>query len=267
MEVKGESEPMKTQTIAQIKEALTEIKKENDPLIRELQSDSRKGVQSLLSKWRAEKDRERKELERYRRMSVYEGKLREQGFQWICGIDEAGRGPLAGPVVAAAVILKEDCRIHGLDDSKKLTEAKRIELFDRIHEEADAIGVGIISAEEIDKYNIYQAVKKAMQAAVSELEVQPDFLLVDAMGIEVPYPQESIIKGDANSISIAAASIIAKVTRDRLMSSYGQQYPEYGFGIHKGYGTKDHLDALKRFGPSPIHRQSFAPVQAAKLKS
>ncbi|RST75471.1 ribonuclease HII [Siminovitchia acidinfaciens] len=255
---------MKTYTITQIKDALAEIKNENDPVILQLQSDSRKGVQTLLNRWKSEKEKEREELERYRRMLVHENRLRRQGFEWICGIDEAGRGPLAGPVVAAAVILTEEAEIPGLDDSKKLSEAKRLQLFDRIHEDAKAIGVGIISAEDIDKYNIYEAVKKAMKQAVSELAFQPDFLLVDAMRINAPYPQESIIKGDANSISIAAASIIAKVTRDRLMVEYDQKYPEYGFAIHKGYGTKSHLDALKKCGPCPIHRQSFAPVQAAR---
>ncbi|WP_144461390.1 ribonuclease HII [Siminovitchia fortis] len=258
---------MKNQTIAQIKDALAEIQNEDDEFIIELQSDSRKGVQTLLNKWKAEKEKERNEHKRYIRMSVHEERLRAQGFRLISGIDEAGRGPLAGPVVAAAVILNENSRIYGLDDSKKLSEAKRTELFDRIHEEAEAIGIGIIPSEEIDRLNIYQAVKKAMKLAVSELAVQPDFLLLDAMKIEAPYPQESIIKGDADSISIAAASIIAKVTRDRLMAGYDRQYPGYGFGIHKGYGTKVHLDALKKLGPCPIHRQSFAPVQAAMLQS
>lgn len=258
---------MKNQTIAQIKEVLREIKNENDPFFMELQSDSRKGVQVLLNSWKAGKEKERKEHEQYTRMSVHENQLRKQGFKWIGGIDEAGRGPLAGPVVAAAVILNEDSCIYGLDDSKKLSETKRNELFGRIHEEARAIGVGIISSGEIDQLNIYQAVKKAMNQAVSELAIQPDFLLLDAMAIEAPYPQESIIKGDANSNSIAAASIIAKVTRDWLMAEYEQQYPGYGFGIHKGYGTKAHLDALKKLGPCPIHRQSFAPVQAAMNRS
>lgn len=254
---------MKSQTIAQIRDILADVKHVDDPMILELQSDSRKGVQALLNKWKAEKDKQRQEIEKYRRMSRHENRLTSQGFEWICGIDEAGRGPLAGPVVAAAVILKADMPIHGLDDSKKLSEAKRNQLFDRIQTDAKAIGIGIISAEEIDKYNIYQAVKKAMKQAVSELAPQPDFLLVDAMKVDTPYPQESIIKGDANSNSIAAASIIAKVTRDRLMAEYDQKYPEYGFSIHKGYGTKAHLDALKKCGPSPIHRRSFAPVHAA----
>lgn len=258
---------MKNQTIAQIKEALTGIKNEDDPFFEELQSDFRKGVQILLNKWKAEREKERKEHDRYIRMSVHERRLSKQGFKSISGIDEAGRGPLAGPVVAAAVILNQDSCIYGLDDSKKLSAAKRTELFDRIHEKAEAIGVGIIPAGEIDQLNIYQAVKKAMKQAVSELAVQPDFLILDAMKIEAPYPQESIIKGDANSISIAAASIIAKVTRDRIMEEYDREYPGYGFGIHKGYGTKAHMDSLKKLGPCPIHRQSFTPVKAAMIQS
>ncbi|MFD1705864.1 ribonuclease HII [Siminovitchia sediminis] len=258
---------MKTMTIAQIQKALQKIHTENDPFLKELQTDSRKGVQTLLNRWKVERKKERQELERFQHMSLHEKRWRQKGFDAICGIDEAGRGPLAGPVVSAAVILKKNSFIKGLDDSKKISEARRLQLFEQIHEEAEAIGIGMISPIEIDKYNIHQAVLKAMKLAVSNLVVQPDVLLIDAMNIETPYPQESIIKGDANSISIAAASIIAKVTRDRIMAEYDLRYPEYGFAIHKGYGTKAHLDALKKWGPSEIHRRSFAPVRSALQQS
>jgi len=254
---------MKGYTISQIKDALDDIEDRDHPFILNLQRDPRKGVQTLLDKWQRGKARKLEELERYGIMSVNENRLMAQGYEWIAGIDEAGRGPLAGPVVSAAVILKEDCYIPGLDDSKKLSESKRLELFREIHENAAAIGIGVISAEEIDTLNIYNAVKKSMNLAVSKLKLQPDFLLIDAMKLDIPYSQESIIKGDANSISIAAASIIAKVTRDEIMQQYHEQFPQYGFTVHKGYGTKIHLDALQKYGPCPIHRKSFGPVQAA----
>ena len=196
------------------------------------------------------------ELARLEGMRVYERKYGD--LELICGIDEAGRGPLAGPVTAAAVILPKDVNILYLNDSKKLTARRRELLYDEIMEKAAAVGVGVVSHDRIDEINILQATYEAMRQAVGKLGVVPDILLNDAVTIpEVGIRQVPIIKGDAKSISIAAASIIAKVTRDRLMVDYDTVYPEYGFASNKGYGAKAHLEALKKYGPTPIHRQSF----------
>ncbi len=196
------------------------------------------------------------ELERLDGMREFERHYASQGV--VCGIDEAGRGPLAGPVVAGAVILPEDCDILYLNDSKKLTPARRESLFDEIQKKAVSCAVGIVDNEIIDEINILQATYEAMREAVGKLTVRPSVLLVDAVTIpEIDIPQVSIIKGDAKSVSIAAASILAKVTRDHLMTEYDKLYPEYGFAAHKGYGTKAHIEALKKYGPCPIHRQTF----------
>ena len=177
---------------------------------------------------------------------------------FVCGIDEAGRGPLAGPVVAAAVILPKNHKIAYLNDSKQLSEKKREELFDKIMSEALAVGVGIVSPKRIDEINILQATYEAMRGAINQLKIQPEILLNDAVIIpEVKIPQEKIIKGDAKSLSIAAASIIAKVTRDRMMKDYHELFPEYGFNKHKGYGSKEHIQSIQQYGPSPIHRRTF----------
>ena len=179
-------------------------------------------------------------------------------YQAICGMDEVGRGPLAGPVVASAVILPKDCDILYINDSKKLSEKKREMLFDEIMEKAVAVGIGIVGPERIDEINILQATYEAMREAIHKLDVQPDLLLNDAVKIPgVDIPQVSIIKGDAKSASIGAASIIAKVTRDRMMVEYDRIFPEYGFAANKGYGTAVHIAALKELGPTPIHRRSF----------
>ena len=187
-----------------------------------------------------------------------EKELRKKGFSTICGIDEAGRGPLAGPVVVASVIMPADSMIEGVNDSKKVSEKKREKLYDQILEEAISYGVGIIGQDEIDEINILQATYEAMRMAIGNLKVQPDLLLNDAVTIpEVEIPQVPIIKGDAKSVSIAAASIIAKVTRDRLMVEYDKVLPGYDFASNKGYGTKKHIEGLKELGPSPIHRRTF----------
>lgn len=179
-------------------------------------------------------------------------------YSYICGIDEAGRGPLAGPVVAGAVILPRDARILYINDSKKLSEKKREELFDVICSEALAYGIGVVSPERIDEINILQATYEAMREAINKLDITPDILLNDAVTVpEVNIRQVPIIKGDAKSMSIAAASILAKVTRDRMMLEYDAVYPEYGFARHKGYGTKQHTDALVKYGACPIHRRTF----------
>ena len=205
----------------------------------------RKKLQAL------ENERARTEI-----MKEYEHKYEHLGY--LCGIDEVGRGPLAGPVVACAVILPKDCDILWLNDSKKLTAKKREELYDVILEGAVAVGIGMASPERIDEINILQATYEAMRQAVSKLSVQPQLLLNDAVTIPgIQIPQVPIIKGDAKSVSIAAASIVAKVTRDRMMEEYDKVLPEYGFASNKGYGSAAHIEALKKYGPSPIHRKTF----------
>ena len=197
-----------------------------------------------------------KELARLEAMREYEDTY--DACAYICGIDEAGRGPLAGPVVAAAAVLPKDCQIFYVNDSKKLSEKKRDLLFDEIKEKAVAYGIGIVSPQVIDEINILQATYEAMRQAISQLNVIPEILLNDAVTIPgVDIMQVPIVKGDAKSVSIAAASILAKVTRDRMMMEYDQIYPEYGFAKHKGYGTAAHIAALKEYGPCPIHRRTF----------
>ena len=201
-------------------------------------------------------ERLEKELERLEAMRSFERE--NEACTAICGIDEAGRGPLAGPVAAAAVILPKDCVILYLNDSKKLSPARRDALFDEIMEKAVAYHVGIVSPDRIDEINILQATYEAMRKAVAGLSVMPDLLLNDAVTIpEIGIRQVPIVKGDAKSVSIAAASILAKVTRDRMMEEYDAMWPEYGFAKHKGYGTAQHIAALKEYGPCPIHRRSF----------
>ena len=187
----------------------------------------------------------------------------EKGYRTIAGVDESGRGPWAGPVVAAAVIFPPHLTIPGVNDSKKLTPEKREELFPKIHASALAVGVSIVSHQEIDELNILQASFRAMRGALSLLSVKPELVLVDGhlRLPEIQIPQEAITDGDQQSGSIAAASIIAKVTRDRMMVTWAKEYPQYGFEKHKGYGTKQHQEALLRFGPCPIHRRSFGPVR------
>lgn len=207
---------------------------------------------------RAKKQQEKldKELARLETMKEFE---REYDYcQYICGIDEVGRGPLAGPVVAAAVILPKDETILYLNDSKKLSEKKREALYEEIMDKAYATGIGMVGPERIDEINILQATYEAMRQAIGNLKVRPDLLLNDAVTIpEVDIPQVPIIKGDAKSVSIAAASIIAKVTRDRMMVEYDKTMPGYDFASNKGYGTKAHMEALRKLGPTPIHRRSF----------
>ncbi len=189
----------------------------------------------------------------------FENKGKAQGFVYIAGVDEAGRGPLAGPIVSAAVVLYSE--VQGIDDSKKLTERKREELFDILMSEKHDIGISVISNKVIDEVGIQLANIRAMTEAVSCLKNKPDLLLIDGYDIKgFPCPAWKIIKGDQRSASIGAASIIAKVTRDRIMKEFDKEYPEYGFAKHKGYGTKEHLLAIERFGPSPIHRLSFKPL-------
>ena len=200
-----------------------------------------------------------KEVERLKKLKQEENELRKKGFNIICGIDEAGRGPLAGPVVVASVIMPADSMIEGVNDSKKVSEKKREKLYEEIIQNAISYGVAIISPEEIDTINILNATKKGLTISLKELTVKPDLIIVDALThidtMGIPY--ESIIKGDAKCYSIAAASIIAKVTRDRLMREWATIYPNYSFEKHKGYGTAMHIEAIKQYGLCPIHRRSF----------
>ena len=198
------------------------------------------------------------EYERLNNMLEIENMLYDKGYNYICGVDEAGRGPLCGPVVAAAVILKKDDKIEGVNDSKKLSEKKREKLYDEIIKKAIAVGVGVSDVEVIEDINILNATKKAMCEAISNLKIKPEYVLIDGnQPIDISIPFDTVVKGDLKSESIAAASIIAKVTRDRLLREYDKQYPEYGFAKHKGYGTKAHIEAIKKYGLTPIHRPSF----------
>ena len=218
--------------------------------------DTRMGVQKLIQKYQKQDEKLANERLRLKQMRPYEEKYSH--CDYICGIDEVGRGPLAGPVVAAAVILPKDAEILYLNDSKKLSAKRREELYDEIQEKAIAIGIGMAGPARIDEINILQATYEAMREAISKLAVKPQILLNDAVTIpKIEIPQVPIIKGDAKSVSIAAASIIAKVTRDRLMAEYDKIMPEYGFASHKGYGSKSHIEAIRQYGPSPIHRATF----------
>ncbi|MEH7177196.1 ribonuclease HII [Neobacillus vireti] len=252
---------MKVQTISEIEQQLINIKNESDPFFLSIQQDERKGVQHLIHKWRKRMEHERQLQEKFIKMNTYENKWRARGYECIAGVDEVGRGPLAGPVMAAAVILPKDFFLAGIDDSKKLSEAKRIEYAEIIKREAIAVSVAEIDSKEIDTINIYEATKKAMKAAIVSLSSQPDFLLIDAMKLETPYAFESIIKGDAKSVSIAAASIVAKVARDNLMMEISKDFPEYGFQHNMGYGTREHIQAIQKYGITPYHRKSFAPIK------
>lgn len=218
--------------------------------------DNRSGVINLIAKYKRQEEKLNAEKARMENMYIYERKYYD--FQYICGIDEVGRGPLAGPVVAGAVVLPKDCDILYLNDSKQLSEKMREALYDEIMEKAIATGIGIVSPARIDEINILQATYEAMRMAISNLKIKPDLLLNDAVTIpEVNIRQVPIIKGDAKSASIAAASIIAKVTRDRLMVQYEEVLPGYGFASNKGYGSSAHIRAIQEMGATPIHRQSF----------
>lgn len=222
-------------------------------------ADSRKAAQRLVRRY------ERKQAERTRVAALYkyENAAIAEGARYIAGVDEAGRGPLAGPVSVAAVILPNNLYLPKLNDSKKLSSKVREELFEEIHAKAIAIGSALIDAKTIDRINIYQATINGMYESIFSLSPQPQKVLIDAVKLDrLSIPSKSIIHGDAKSASIAAASIIAKVTRDHLMDAYDRQYPEYGFAQHKGYGTAAHLAALKKYGPCPIHRLSFEPIRS-----
>jgi len=249
-------------TIKEVKERLAMIDELDHPLFEELILDGRAGVQAAISKRKRELQKQVDEDLRLEKMLAYEKELYTQGIQLIAGVDEVGRGPLAGPVVAAAVILPENCKIPGLNDSKKIPKSKHKEIYEAVLQNAIAIGIGIKDNQVIDQVNIYEATKLAMMEAIGQLEPQPQHLLIDAMKLDLPIPQTSIIKGDANSLSIAAASIVAKVTRDQMMEKFDREYPGYDFAQNAGYGTAKHLAGLDQLGVTPIHRRSFEPVKS-----
>lgn len=245
------------QKISEIKKELEETRLEEiDCILEQYKLDKRAGVQRLITKYEKAKKQYATELARIEMMKEFEYKYKE--YNAICGIDEVGRGPLAGPVVAGAVILPKDQDILYLNDSKQLSAKKREELYDEIMEKALAVGIGVVSPAVIDEINILQATYEAMRIAIGKLDIKPDVLLNDAVTIpKVAIKQVAIIKGDARSVSIAAASIIAKVTRDKMMVEYEKLYPEYHFASNKGYGSKEHIEALRTVGPCPIHRETF----------
>ena len=249
-------------TIKEVKERLAMIDELDHPLFEELILDGRAGAQAAISKRKRELQKQVDEDLRLEKMLAYEKELYTQGIHLIAGVDEVGRGPLAGPVVAAAVILPENCKIPGLNDSKKIPKSKHHAIYQAVLDQALSVGIGIKDNQVIDQVNIYEATKLAMLEAIQELDPRPQHLLIDAMRLDLPIPQTSIIKGDANSLSIAAASIVAKVTRDQMMEEFDCEYPGYDFTQNVGYGTANHLAGLHKLGVTPIHRRSFEPVKS-----
>lgn len=233
-----------------------------EPWMEALERDERKAVQKLMAAWNRKRALHETMLEDHAQKKQFDDSFKKHADWKVAGIDEAGRGPLAGPVVTAAVILPEECpTLLGLDDSKKLSKAKRDYFADEIKRVAISYAVHIQPPEEIDRMNIYQATKQSMASSASALDPAPSIILADAMQIDIGIPYESIIKGDAKSLAIAAASILAKTGRDAIMDAYAEEYPEYGFTKHSGYGTKIHLEALRLHGPTPIHRRTFEPIK------
>ncbi|MBS4461812.1 ribonuclease HII [Aerococcaceae bacterium zg-B36] len=254
-------------SINEIKAKLAQVTELDDELLRLYRLDERKGVQTAVKQ--AEKrivQLAQQKQEHLARLEI-EDAVRQQGFKLIAGIDEVGRGPLAGPVVTAAVILPKNCdALIGVTDSKQLSPTKRQYFVELIKSVAIAYAITETSVEAIDQYNIYEATRQSMLESVESLKIQPDYLLIDAMKIDSDLPQQSLIKGDQRSLTIAAASILAKEYRDNRMIEYAAQYPEFGFDKHMGYGTAQHLTALATYGYTPIHRQSFAPVRETLKK-
>jgi len=249
-------------TIDDIKEILKQDFVD-EQLIEQLKLDSRVGVEKLVKQYENKIQKQYDELQNFITMSVYENELRYSGVELIAGVDEVGRGPLAGPVFAATVILPTDCWLFGIDDSKKLSASKRLYFYEKIKKSAIGIGIGMCTSQEIDEHNIYQATQIAMERAIADLKCVPEHLLLDAMELpRISIPQTSIIKGDSQSVSIAAASIIAKVTRDAYMEQLSKKHPQYGFERHVGYGTKEHLQAIDTHGVISEHRRSFEPIKA-----
>lgn len=233
----------------------------DEQLLTMLRLDKRKGVEKIVKQYDKQQEKVASQMRIYEEKWKFENEFRLQDNDLIAGVDEAGRGPLAGPVVAAAVILPKDFQLIGLTDSKQLTELERNEFFEMIKEQAISYHISMVDNETIDQLNILESTKKAMVEALIELKPLPNIGLIDAVPLpHLPFPTKEVIKGDDKSISIAAASVLAKVTRDRLMDKMALEFPQYAFDQHKGYGTKKHLEALSIHGPSPYHRKSFAPV-------
>lgn len=252
---------MVQRTIADVKR-LFESSKIDDAFVNELKSDKRKGIQKLVERYERQKLVEHGLEENFHRMSWYEQQRYLRKDEFIAGVDEAGRGPLAGPVVAAAVILPRDFKLLGINDSKQLNKTSRNKFFDIIKKQAVSYGVSIVNSKKIDQINIYEATKFAMYDAVNQLSPKPDHVLVDAVSLKrLPCSFEAITKGDQKSITIAAASILAKVTRDTIMGEIHNEYPVYDFVSNMGYGTKHHMDMLTEHGITPYHRKSYAPIR------
>ena len=257
-------------TVKEIKEALAAIESLDDARWQDYESDGRAGVQKAIQQRKKAIQADIDEDLRLENMLRYEKELYQQGYQAIAGIDEVGRGPLAGPVVTACVILPKNCKIKHLNDSKKIPKNHHEEIYQEILARALGIGIGIVDNNVIDQINIYEATKVGMLQAINQLKgvvTKPDYLLIDAMHLETSIPQQSLIKGDANSLSIAAASIVAKVTRDRMMADYANDYPGYAFEKNVGYGTKEHLEGIKKYGITPIHRKTFEPIKSMLKES
>lgn len=247
------------ESVNQIKQHLSSVDLDKIPeAIKIYLEDERISVKKLIEQYQKKYIKYQNELQRIKEISKYETELYQKGKTFIAGIDEVGRGPLAGPVMTCAVILPKDCNVLGINDSKKLSASQRENICIQLKKIAIDISISKVEADEIDKINILQSVYKSMKQSVNNLNTKPDIVLVDAVSIpDINVEQLSIVKGDAKSISIAAASIIAKVTRDKLMDEYSKKYPEYGFERNKGYGTKEHIDAIKEYGLCPIHRRTF----------
>lgn len=228
----------------------------------DFEADARAGVRAAVKTRKKQLLAERAEDERLEQMLAFEKKCYARGLSYIAGVDEVGRGPLAGPVVAAAVILPQNCKIKGLNDSKQVPKSKHLDLFNEIQKQAVSVGIGVVSHQVIDEVNIYEATKIAMVQALTNLSVEPEQVLIDAMTLDVAFPQTKLIHGDARSLSIAAASIVAKVTRDAMMADFALEFPAYDFEHNVGYGTAKHLEALREFGITPIHRRTYEPVSS-----
>lgn len=247
-------------TIKEIQLRLKAVKTSSDPFLQSLGSDSRKGVENAVKRTLKRLERLKQSQAAFEHRFLYEKALWKSGNQYVAGIDEVGRGPLAGPVVACAVILDSSFDLLGVTDSKMLTRHEREQLYLRIVDEAVEVSIGVRSAQEIDRVNVLEADKEAMIDAVNALRNRPSHLIIDAVNLNSPIPQTTLIKADRKSISVAAASIVAKEYRDHLMADYDRLYPQYGFAQNMGYGTKQHLQGLVQNGPCPIHRRTFAPV-------
>lgn len=252
-------------TITQVREFLAQSEEISEEVAQAMLTDERKGICNAYQSFLRKKEKAYQLRLKWEEMSRYEEELWNEGYRWVAGIDEVGRGPLAGPVVTAAVILPPDLFLPGLNDSKKLSAGFRDELYEQIMEKAVAVSFGSSDHVVIDEINIYQATLRAMEQAIGSLPIQPHFTLNDAVTLpHLTIPQRPLIGGDGKSISIAAASVVAKVTRDRMMKEYDQMYPGYGFAKNMGYGTEEHLSHLRKVGPCPIHRRSFAGVLSGK---